>query len=130
MQWRPRNREMTKLVEQALEKHQGERVAVLTGAGHKYWFDDHFATQDGVRVLSLADVGDIEPLSAMDRRDDMRAAVSAFLEYQRRTTSPNRIRAGASLSPCDSQEGPYARPVREATRGNRSIQPAERGSIN
>jgi hypothetical protein len=70
--WNQRNREMCKLVAEAIAKHPGQRVTVLTGGEHKYWMDDFFAGRPGIRLLQVneVDVGAPDPVpdSSYDAR--------------------------------------------------------------
>jgi hypothetical protein len=68
-----RGEKMLGLIDTALGGHRGERVIVLTGAGHKHYFDRALARRNDVRVVSfssLLPLGD-PPLAP---------AVAAFLD--------------------------------------------------
>ena len=59
-----RNGDMLSAIEAALAKHPGERVAVLTGAEHKHFFDDALARRDDVEAVGFDELGDLPPLDA------------------------------------------------------------------
>ncbi len=52
--WTNINRSHWLLIEEALGRHQGQRVLITFGAGHKYWFLDRLRERADVR---LSDVG-------------------------------------------------------------------------
>lgn len=43
------------LIEQAIEAHQGQRILITFGAGHKYWFLNELRQRDDIKLL------DVEP---------------------------------------------------------------------
>jgi hypothetical protein len=49
--WKTRNMEMSALLEDAVHRYPGKRLAVLTGCEHKYWFDEYFANRGSVEVI-------------------------------------------------------------------------------
>ncbi|MGI6662743.1 MAG: tetratricopeptide repeat protein [Bacillota bacterium] len=59
--WKTRNMEMSQLIDDAVRKYPGKRLAVLTGCEHKYWFDEYFENRPDVEV--------IQPCSLELRRD-------------------------------------------------------------
>lgn len=42
------------LIAKALERHRGERVVLMFGAGHKHWFLDRLRERDDVEVVDVA----------------------------------------------------------------------------
>jgi tetratricopeptide (TPR) repeat protein len=61
-----RNRNMLKLINEAITKHDSRRVIVLTGGEHKSFFDDSLSVRQNVRLLS------IESLLPLATYDDTR----------------------------------------------------------
>lgn len=50
-----RNEKMMEMINTAIDSNQGKRVIILTGAEHKYYFDNALSDRKGVRLRQLAD---------------------------------------------------------------------------
>lgn len=51
-----RNAKMAELISQAVDANSGKRILILTGAEHKYYFDDAMASRKDVRLVQLSDL--------------------------------------------------------------------------
>ncbi len=52
--WTNINNAHLALIEKALERHQGQRILIMFGAGHKYMFLDRLRTLDNIELVDLA----------------------------------------------------------------------------
>lgn len=68
-----RNRHMMDNAWEAIQRHPGGRVVLLTGAEHKHYFDRDLAAREGIRVVNFED---LLPLG----EGALSPAVRAFLE--------------------------------------------------
>lgn len=73
LNYESRNRRMVELAWPVIRDHQGQRVALVTGAEHKHYFDRDLGARPNVRVVALDDG---LPL----RAGSQHPAVAAFLE--------------------------------------------------
>ena len=61
LSYRTRNDKMMELIQKALDENPGRRVAVLTGAEHKHYFDRALKALPGVTLVKLADILPLKP---------------------------------------------------------------------
>lgn len=73
LSYETRNTKMMELIKEVINKHEGERIIVLTGAEHKHYFDIALLKQDNMEVL---DFNNIFPLKEEEVSDN----ISDFLE--------------------------------------------------
>jgi tetratricopeptide (TPR) repeat protein len=62
-----RNENMLKLIAGVIDKNQGKKIIILTGAEHKHYFDEKLRMSDKIRVR---DIMDILPLSNPDESSE------------------------------------------------------------
>ena len=68
-----RNSQMVSLIDEVIKENNEKKIIVLTGAEHKYYFDDFFSGQEDVNLIQLED---ILPLKKAKKTKDL----SAFME--------------------------------------------------
>ncbi len=51
--WTNINQAHYALIDQAIKKHQGKRILITFGAGHKYWFLKQLRTRDDIELLDV-----------------------------------------------------------------------------
>lgn len=87
-----RNAKMIELIEKAASENRGKRIAVLTGAEHKYAFDDAFRKQKGIKLIEVNSLGALkkaelpEDLTAFIEKGGM---ISSYYDFA--SASPNEI---------------------------------------
>ncbi len=69
-----RNKEMLALIDSAIRENRGKRIIVLTGAEHKYYFDDAFSKREDVNLVIF------EKIQAL-QKTAMSKNLSDYLEY-------------------------------------------------
>lgn len=68
-----RNSQMLSLIDEVIKENTEKKIIVLTGAEHKYYFDDFFSGQEDVTLIQLED---ILPLQKAKKTKNL----SAFME--------------------------------------------------
>jgi len=68
-----RNSQMVSLIDEVIKENTEKKIIVLTGAEHKYYFDDFFSGQEDVTLIQLED---ILPLKKAKKTKNL----SAFME--------------------------------------------------
>jgi hypothetical protein len=68
-----RNSQMLSLIDEVIKENTEKKIIVLTGAEHKYYFDDFFSGQEDVTLIQLED---ILPLKKAKKTKNL----SAFME--------------------------------------------------
>lgn len=68
-----RNSQMVSLIDEVIKENTEKKIIVLTGAEHKYYFDDFFSGQEDVTLIQLEDV---LPLKKAKKTKNL----SAFME--------------------------------------------------
>jgi tetratricopeptide (TPR) repeat protein len=61
-----RNRQMLKLIEEGIQKHDAKRIIVLTGCEHKCFFEDSLGMNKNINVLT---VESIKPVTGTDKNE-------------------------------------------------------------
>lgn len=51
-----RNSQMVSLIDEVIKENNEKKIIVLTGAEHKYYFDDFFSKQEDVNLIQLEDI--------------------------------------------------------------------------
>ncbi len=65
-----RNKEMMALIDRAIQENSGKRIIVLTGAEHKYYFDDAFAKREDVNLIDFASLGRLQKTAISQNLSD------------------------------------------------------------
>ncbi len=121
--WTNINQAHYQLIEAALRKHQGKRVLITFGAGHKYWFLEQLRWDQSVKLI---DVRPFLPGGATPRTPEQKVIEEVyamaesnwrcFYDDGNRFMRPAMARIDASMSPRDAMT--FINGLRRGTRGS------------
>lgn len=62
MFWEKRNAKMMDLINNTIKENRGGRIIILTGAEHKYYFDDALSQRDDIELVNTEDISPLREI--------------------------------------------------------------------
>lgn len=97
MRWNTRAAKMNDLLAGVIEKNPGKRIVVVTGAAHRYHFEDAVSQRDDVSLIPLSqfvDFNDLPEYAGNGHLEEFKRILSQLVQGPRANNNPDSIDVG------------------------------------